>query len=141
MMHILVARVISSTCFIYYSVKSIISQDKAAANQGGLREPETWLRGANTGEPKAPRRGRGTACLAYQPCKFYSHQPAAPFRSALPYQLGSHHHLSRGACQDRFLFVLLVSARAARSAAARSTTLQQPCHGCRPAGVPRCVCV
>ena len=26
-------------------------------------------------------------------------------------------------------FVLLVSARAARSAAARSTTLQQPCHG------------
>ena len=136
MMHILVARVISSTCFIYYSVKSITSQDKAAANQGGLREPETWLRGANTGEPKAPRRGRGTACLAYQPCKFYSHQPVVPFRSALPYQL------SRGAGPPGPIsLVLLVSARAARSAAARSTTLQQPCHGCRPAGVPRCVCV
>ena len=75
----------SSTCFIYYSVKSIISQDKAAANQGGLREPETWLRGANTGEPKAPRRGRGTVCLAYQPCKVL--QPptscSVPFGTAL----------------------------------------------------------
>ena len=85
-------------------MNSVISQDKAAANQGGVREPETWLRGANTGEPKAPRRGRGTARLAYQPCKFYSHQPA-PFHSAL----------CRGARQDRFLLysvLLVVSARA-----------------------------
>ena len=67
-------------------------QDKGAANQGGVREAETWLRGANTGEPKAPRRGRATARLAYQPCKFCSHQPA-PFLWAL----------CSGACQGRFL--------------------------------------
>ena len=86
-------------------MNSIISQDKAAANQGGVREPETWLRGANTGEPKAPRRGRGTARLAYQPLQVLQPPTRAPFRSAL----------CSGARQDRFLLysvLLVVSARA-----------------------------
>uniref|UniRef100_A0A0A9GYC1 Uncharacterized protein n=1 Tax=Arundo donax TaxID=35708 RepID=A0A0A9GYC1_ARUDO len=68
---------------------SSYQKDKAEANRGGLQKPEALLREANTGETKARKRGRGTACVPYHLLVFTTAN--YPLGLALPELLRSHH--------------------------------------------------